>query len=85
MRRPIDDVIAPITCHHGGRSGRNPATGEYWCPVCRREVAAAAAEAKAREEAHRAHLEYLRRLGWRRGRPPVDGRMRAAGEHIDTD
>lgn len=80
----IDDLLTPVTCRHGGRAGRRP-DGTPWCPVCRREEAAKVAEAEAREKARRDRRDYLHRLGWRNGRPPLDHKMRAAGEHPDND
>ncbi|MBN9374135.1 MAG: hypothetical protein J0I40_01845 [Cellulomonas sp.] len=84
MTRGIDELLTPVTCRHGGRAGRRP-DGELWCPICRTEQARAAAEAEAREEAHQRHLAYLRRLGWRNGRPPRDAAMRRANDDYDPD
>lgn len=83
-RRPIDDVLTPVTCRHGGRAGRMP-DGQYWCPQCRADLAAEQARAQARVEAEQARREYLRRLGWRRGRPPRDAAMRQANDDTLPD
>ncbi len=84
MRHRVDDVLIPVTCKHGSRAGRMP-DGEPWCPICRQEQARAAAQAVARDEARRRHLERLTRLGWRNGRPPRDVAMRRANDDYDPD
>ncbi len=75
----IEALLTGPVCEHGGLAGRMP-SGEPWCPICRAEQAAAEERARRQAEAERAHLERLRRLGFRRGRPPRDAAMRAAAD-----